>query len=307
MGQCNFLHLWHQKLYRAFRFGTLWPISCSYPRHSQLTRHSLMLANGRIRQSLTALVTWSQYWPMGIAIACVWVCVRQRFCPHTFQLESSNLDKKVRTLIDKIKWPGSLLFGGDWHWPSRSNLTSFQNPVYLHRFFVLKCLWDMNENGSLFNSSPSQMTPNIYWFLYTHRYGRATDLEAVYFICSETIAGFRFKSPLYHSMCRGDLKVMSQTRVQSSVDSAIGTGFYTNPTCRNVLYQQSTIAETTVKQCPLALIGGSEESWRIHVVIDDIYSTYTAGEYAFSLMIFCQSDYQLCADMYINNCTINKL
>ena len=56
MGQCNFLHLWHQKLYRAFRFGTLWPISCSYPRHSQLTTHSLMLANGRIRQSLTALV-----------------------------------------------------------------------------------------------------------------------------------------------------------------------------------------------------------------------------------------------------------
>ena len=43
-----FLHLWPQKLYRAFRFGTLWPISCSYPRHSQLTRHSLMLANGRI-------------------------------------------------------------------------------------------------------------------------------------------------------------------------------------------------------------------------------------------------------------------
>ena len=58
MGQCNFLHLWHQKLYRAFRFGTLWPISCSYPRHSQLTRHSLMLANGHIRQSLTALVVF---------------------------------------------------------------------------------------------------------------------------------------------------------------------------------------------------------------------------------------------------------
>ena len=51
-----FLHLWPQKLYRAFRFGTLWLISCSYPRHSQLTRHSLMLANGRIRQSLTTLV-----------------------------------------------------------------------------------------------------------------------------------------------------------------------------------------------------------------------------------------------------------
>ena len=52
-----FLHLWPQKLYRAFRFDSLWPISCSYLRHSQLTRHSLMLANGRIRQSLTALVS----------------------------------------------------------------------------------------------------------------------------------------------------------------------------------------------------------------------------------------------------------
>ena len=38
-----------------------WPllISCSYSRYSQLTRHSLMLANGRIRQSLTALVIHS--------------------------------------------------------------------------------------------------------------------------------------------------------------------------------------------------------------------------------------------------------
>ena len=54
-----FLHLWPQKLYKAFRFGTLWLILCSYPRHSQLTRHSLMLANGRIRQSLTALVSFA--------------------------------------------------------------------------------------------------------------------------------------------------------------------------------------------------------------------------------------------------------
>ena len=56
-----FLHLWPQKLYRAFRFGSLWPISCSYARHSQLTRHSLKLANGRIRQSLTALVVNAFY------------------------------------------------------------------------------------------------------------------------------------------------------------------------------------------------------------------------------------------------------
>ena len=83
MGQCNFLHLWHQKLYRAFRFGTLWPISCSYPRHSQLTRHSLMLANGRIRQSLTALVLkipkfeflaiWSSTLWLGL-VSKLWEC-----------------------------------------------------------------------------------------------------------------------------------------------------------------------------------------------------------------------------------------
>ena len=63
-----FLNLWPQKLYRAFRFGTLWPISCSYPRHSQLTRHSLMLANGRIRQSLTALVHFMRSKPISYNI-----------------------------------------------------------------------------------------------------------------------------------------------------------------------------------------------------------------------------------------------
>ena len=57
-----FLHLWPQKLYRTFRFGTLWPTSCSYPRHSQLKRHSLMLANELISQFLTALVIMCIYW-----------------------------------------------------------------------------------------------------------------------------------------------------------------------------------------------------------------------------------------------------
>ena len=67
MGQCNFSSFMASKSYGVFRFGTLWPISCSYPRHSQLTRHSLMLANGRIRQSLTALVLthWGLVMPFG--------------------------------------------------------------------------------------------------------------------------------------------------------------------------------------------------------------------------------------------------
>ena len=93
MGQCNFLHLWHQKLYRAFRFGTLWPISCSYPRHSQLTRHSLMLANGRIRQSLTALVVLC--WATEGAVALWTSC---QFGVSTLFTSPYRPEKKLRDL-----------------------------------------------------------------------------------------------------------------------------------------------------------------------------------------------------------------
>ena len=61
-----FLHLWPQELYRAFRFCTLSQISFFYPRHSQLTRHSLMLATGLLGSlwlflfdKAAILVTWS--------------------------------------------------------------------------------------------------------------------------------------------------------------------------------------------------------------------------------------------------------
>ena len=87
-----FLHLGPQKLYRAFRFGTLWRISCSYPRHSQLTRHSLMLANGHIRQSLTALViyfglVWTLHWCQ-MLISIHWA--RER-CNHFTNVISKHM------------------------------------------------------------------------------------------------------------------------------------------------------------------------------------------------------------------------
>ena len=90
-----FLHLWPQKLYRAFRFGTLWPISCSYPRHSQLTRHSLMLANGRIRQSLTALVfnyssyIYGSYSTSAFVYFEEYVTVSVRYCVHASNATAS--------------------------------------------------------------------------------------------------------------------------------------------------------------------------------------------------------------------------
>ena len=43
----------------------------------------------------------------------------------TFQLESSNLDKKNQQILLKVP----IVFGVDWLWPSRSNLTPFQNSV----------------------------------------------------------------------------------------------------------------------------------------------------------------------------------
>ena len=93
-----FLHLWPQKLYRAFRFGSLWPISCSYPRHSQLTRHSLKLANGRIRQSLTALVDR-------------WVMVVWLWCTQSW-MANRRLRSGVQALrLASSTWNNSLIMG----------------------------------------------------------------------------------------------------------------------------------------------------------------------------------------------------
>ena len=86
----------------------------------------------------SVLFTRGQFWPSGIVVACVCLCVCPCVCVnpqlvrvithHPFKLGSPNLDHRC-----KRPWIRSLLFfcffcfflgGGDWLWPSRSNLTS---------------------------------------------------------------------------------------------------------------------------------------------------------------------------------------
>ena len=171
-----------------------------------------------------------------------------------FQLESSNLDKKIQQILLKVP----IVFGVDWPWPSRSNLTSFQNSVYLHRFCVLKYLWDLHENGSFLNCCPAQMIPHICVYTDSNILAEMVVPRTVKqssCIFGETNAGSCF-------MCRGDLKVVSHGFSQPStqrltLDFTSCYGFspnYIHLTCRNFMYQQSAIAETTVKQRPLAFI-----------------------------------------------------
>ena len=124
-----FLHLWPQKLYRAFRFGTLWPISCSYPRHSQLTRHSLMLANGRIRQSLTALVQWSldkNLFLNTFSCQCVWLKDLLKLAPAT----------KLSRLCQNCVHPSVLLMEILFIYDHNNHITLHWNvPHYMKRIF----------------------------------------------------------------------------------------------------------------------------------------------------------------------------
>ena len=70
-------------------------------------------------------VTRGQFWPSGIVVACVCLCVLVRPCVnhelvraithHPFKLGSPNLDHRCKRPI---------VLGGDWPWPSRSNLSS---------------------------------------------------------------------------------------------------------------------------------------------------------------------------------------
>ena len=83
---------------------------------------------------ISALVfTRGQFWPSGIVIACVCVCVRVCVCQTVCQSLACPLDNlgPVQARIAKfgpkmqktlVKVP--IVWGGNWSWPSRSNLTS---------------------------------------------------------------------------------------------------------------------------------------------------------------------------------------
>ena len=74
---------------------------------------------------LIAIFTRGQFWPSGIVVACVCLCVRQSWAC------SSDNSSTVHARITKfgpekqntlVKIP--IVFWGNWPWPSRSNLTS---------------------------------------------------------------------------------------------------------------------------------------------------------------------------------------
>ena len=80
----------------------------------------------------TFIFTRGQFWPSGIVVACVClsvcvsvcVCVRQpRACPchksRRVQARTTKFGQKVQNNLVKVP----IVLGGDWPWPSRSNLT----------------------------------------------------------------------------------------------------------------------------------------------------------------------------------------
>ena len=126
------------------------------------------------------------FWHRGIVIACVCVCVCVYLCVcqlllvraithYTFQLESPDLDEKMQNILLKVP----VVLGADWAWPSMSNLTSFKNSVYLHRFcvfeiFVRRAKTEFVELFHITHGASHILIP-----LYARPQGRAMDRETV--------------------------------------------------------------------------------------------------------------------------------
>ena len=172
---------------------------------------------------------------------CVSVCVPTFACPDD---NSSRVPARITWFGRKdAKHFAPYCFGADWAWPSMSNLTSFYNSVYLHRFcvfeiFVRRATTDFVELFHIAHGATHILIP-----LYTHRQGRATDREIVYeyFFC-ETIG------------------------VLPALDSAIGSRFYKllsvfaksySPHIPIFYITTSAFTETTVKQRSSAFICSS--------------------------------------------------
>ena len=71
------------------------------------------------------IFTRGQFWPPGIVVACVCVCVYQSLaCPHDnsspVQARITKFGPEKQNTLVKIP----IVLGGNWPWPSRSNLTS---------------------------------------------------------------------------------------------------------------------------------------------------------------------------------------
>ena len=166
--------------------------------------------------------TWDQFWQSGIVITCIclFVCASalliHAITHHTFQLKSLNLDWKIQNILVK----NHIVLDADWPWPARLNFTSFQNAVYLHRF------WNICETSINRVYSTSQIAPHIW----PNRVAPWAVKQSSIFSEAIGIAGFcqsafiSNHSP-YRSMCRGDSKVASYTGFQPAVQPSIGTVF----------------------------------------------------------------------------------
>ena len=93
--------------------------------------------------------TRGQFWPSGIVVACVCLCVRQSWaCPSdnssTVQARITKFGREKQNTLVKIP----IVFWGNWPWPSRSNWTS--NSKLTHRG-VVKVHWRVPWVGGLFS------------------------------------------------------------------------------------------------------------------------------------------------------------
>ena len=93
---------------------------------------------------------------------CMYLCVChflfvRAITHHTFQLESPNLDEKMKNVLLKVL----IVLGAVWAWPSMSRSISFQNFVYLHHFGVFE-IFVRRANTGLLNGSTSHMAPHTF-------------------------------------------------------------------------------------------------------------------------------------------------
>ena len=87
---------------------------------------------------------------------------------HKFALELPNLDQTMQDMLLKVR----IDFGAVWDWLSRSNLTLFQNSVYLHRF----CVFEIFVRCVCWTVPHAIYSAHI-WFLHARRQSRTMDCE----------------------------------------------------------------------------------------------------------------------------------
>ena len=129
-----------------------------------------------------------------------------------------------------------IVFGADWAWPSRSNLTLFKNHFYLNRF----CIFE------IFVRRVCRTVPHPTW-LSTHT-----------LIPTCTSTGWRHgpwnSIVVYLGETTGILSASTRWLALDFTSCCRFSTYYTHITCQNFNCQHSAIIEITVKQCPLAFI-----------------------------------------------------